>query len=131
MILSSAWNTMFLEWNPMFTDYWKVLVLSFSEMRNTIFFWAKEMKERWYLLITENFMFWTFPRWEIRSFFEPKSWWKMVFTNCWKVLVLDFSVIGNTVFFWAIKLMKRLSLLGLFELSMIFQHFGNMAFRAV
>ena len=27
--------------------------------------------------------------------------------------------------------MKRLSLLGLFELSMIFQRFGNMAFRAV
>ena len=33
-----------------FTDYWKVLVLNFSEMGNTIFFWAKKLMERWYLL---------------------------------------------------------------------------------
>ena len=32
--------------------------------------------ERWYLLITEKSLFWTFRRWEIQSFFEPKSWWK-------------------------------------------------------
>ena len=32
--------------------------------------------ERWYLLITEKFFFWSFRKWEIRSFLEPKSWWK-------------------------------------------------------
>ena len=54
-------------------------------MENTVFFWAKDLMERWYLLITRKFIVWTFPRWEIRSFFEPKSWWKddiyLVFLN--------------------------------------------------
>ena len=31
---------------------------------------------RWYLLITENFLFWSFQRWEIRSFLSQKNWWK-------------------------------------------------------
>ena len=92
--------------NMIFTDYWKVLVLNSSEIRNTVFFWAKELMERWYSLSTEKFMFWTFPRWEIWSFFEPKSWWKMMFTNKWKVRVLNFSVIGNTVFFQLKSLWK-------------------------
>ena len=38
--------------------------------------WAKKLMERWYLLITEKLFFWTFRRWEIRSFFEPKCCWK-------------------------------------------------------
>ena len=59
-----------------FTDYWKILVLNFSEMGNTVFFWAKKLMGRWYLLITEKFLFWTFRRRWIRSFIEPKSWWK-------------------------------------------------------
>ena len=89
-----------------FTDYWKVLVLTFSGMGNTVSFWAKKLMERWYLLITEKFLFWTFRWWEIRffsvkklierwyllvtekflywtfrwcdtrSFFQPKNWWK-------------------------------------------------------
>ena len=62
--------------NMIFTDYWKVLVLNFSVMGNTVFFWAKKLMERWYLLVTEKFLFWTFRWWEIRSFFQPKSWWK-------------------------------------------------------
>ena len=32
-----------------FTDYWKVFVFNFSEIRNTVFFSAKEFVERWYL----------------------------------------------------------------------------------
>ena len=59
-----------------FTDYRKVLVLNFSEMGNMVFFWAKKLMESWYLLITKKFLFWTFQRWEIWSFFELKSWWK-------------------------------------------------------
>ena len=59
-----------------FTDCWKVLVLNFLEVGNTVFFSAKKLMERWYLLITEKFLFWAFRRWEIWSFFEPKSWWK-------------------------------------------------------
>ena len=92
--------------NMIFTDQWKVLVLTISAVRNTVFFepksrwkddiywllksscielfndgksvffWVKKLIERWYLLVTKKFLFWTFRWWEIRSFFQPKSWWK-------------------------------------------------------
>ena len=39
-------------------------------------FLARKLMKRWYLLFTEKFLFRTFMRWEIRSFFEPKGWWK-------------------------------------------------------
>ena len=125
-----------------FTDYWKVLVLNFSEIGNTVFFWAKKLMESWYLLITESFLFRTFRRRKIQSSFEPKNWSKnciywlpkiysfeffrdkkyglflspkvdgnMIFTDYWKVLVLNFSEMRNTVFFWAKKLMERWYLL--------------------
>ena len=56
---------------------------------------------------------------------------KMIFTGYWEVLVLNFLVMGNTVFSSAKKLMKRWYLLGLFELSMISQDLGNTVFHAV
>ena len=62
--------------NMIFTDDWKVLALIFLGMENTVFFWVKKLMERWYLLVTEKFLFWTFRWWEIRSFFESRSWWK-------------------------------------------------------
>ena len=148
--------------NMIFTDYWKVLILTFSEIGNTLFSWAKKLMEIWYLLITGKFLFWSFQEWEIGSFIEPKSWWKddiywllkrscfelfgdgkyglflsqevdgkMIFTGYWEVLVLNFSVMGNTVFFSAKKLMERWYLHGLFQLFMIIQDLGNMGFRAV
>ena len=98
MIFSLAWNIIFtdnlkvlvlkflemknmvflsqkVDGNMIFTDYWKVLVLIFLGIRNKVFSWAKKLMERWYLLITEKILFWTFRWWEIRSFFES-SWWK-------------------------------------------------------
>ena len=124
MIISLAWNIMFtnnekalvlnflevknmaflsqrVDGNVIFTDYWKVLVLIFSGMGNTVFFSAKKLMERWYLLITEKFLSWTCRWWEVRSFFPAK------------------------------KLIERLYLLGLLKLSMISQDLGNMVFRAV
>ena len=56
---------------------------------------------------------------------------KMIFTDYWKVLALHFLVMGNMVFFSVKKLMERWYLLGLFELSMIFEDLGNMIFHAV
>ena len=131
-------------------------------MENRVFFRAKKLMERWYLLNTEKFLNGPFRRREIRSFFEPKCWWrdhiywllesscfelfghgkyglfwsqkvdeKTIFTDYWKILVWSFSVIGNMVFFSAKKLMERWYLLGLFELSLIFQDLGNMVFRTV
>ena len=43
-------------------------------------FWAKKLIERWYLLINEKFLFWTFRTWEIRSFLSQKVDGKMIFT---------------------------------------------------
>ena len=65
-----------IDGNMVFTDYWKVLVLTFSEMANTVFSWTKTLTEIWYLLMTGKFLFWTFRWWEIRPFFESRSWWK-------------------------------------------------------
>ena len=56
-----------------FTGYWKILVLSFSVMRNMV------MEIR-YLLITEKFLFWAFRGREIQSFFIQKVDIKVIFT---------------------------------------------------
>ena len=66
--------------NMIFTDYWKDLVSTFSEMGNTVFSWAKNLTEIWYLLITGKFLFWTFWWKEIRCFFSQKVNGKMIFT---------------------------------------------------
>ena len=87
----------------------------------------------------EKFSFWTFRRWEIRSCFDSKSWSKMIFSSApntmffeyGKVLVMNFSEIGNTVFFWCKKLMESWYFLGILELFMMFQDLGNMVFCAV
>ena len=114
-----------------FTDHWKVLVLTFSGIGNMVFFWVKKLMQRWDLLITGKFLFWSFREWKIRSFLNQKVDQKMIFTGNWEVLVLNFSVLGNTAFSSAKKMTERWYLLGLFELSMIFQDLGNMVFRAV
>ena len=57
-----------------FTDYWKDLVLNFSVMGNAVIFWVKKLMERWNLLVTETFLFWTF-RW-----CSQKVDGKMIFT---------------------------------------------------
>ena len=81
------------------------------------------------LLITKKFLFWIFRRWKIwyfqpKSWWKYDIYWlrkiscfnpigngkyglflsqkvdgKMLFTDYWKGLVLNFSVMGNTVFF--------------------------------
>ena len=69
-----------------FTNYWKFFVLNFSMMGNTVFFSVKKLMERWYLLVNEKLLFWTFRWWEIRSFFQPKCRRKddiyLVFLGC-------------------------------------------------
>ena len=56
-------------------------------------FWAKTLTERWYLLITEKFLFWTFRWWKIRSFFESRSWWKD--DICWLPRSSCFELFGD------------------------------------
>ena len=55
--------------NMIFTDYWKVLILNFSGMRNMVFFFSQKVDG------------------------------KMIFSDNWKDLVLHFSVMGNTFSF--------------------------------
>ena len=116
--------------NMIFTGYWKVLALIFSRMGNTVFFWAKKVMERWYLLITEKFLFWTFRWWEIWSFLSQEVDGKMTFTGYLEVYFELFGD-GKYCLFLAKKLMERLYILDLFELSKIFWDLGNMVFRAV
>ena len=54
-----------------------------------------------------------------------------MFTEYGKAFVLNFSEIGNTVFFWPKKLMEIWYLLSIFEFSVIFQDLGDMVFGAV
>ena len=91
--------------NMIFIDYWKFLLLNFSGVENTVFFCDRTLMKRWYLLITEMFLFWAFPWWKMWSFLRQKINGKMMFTDYWnvlvlgyqKVLVLSLLVMGNTV----------------------------------
>ena len=90
-------------------------------------FWAKKLNKIWHLLITEKFLFWTFPRCEVWSCFESKGWWKddiywLLNSSCFELGD------GKYGLFSVKKLMERWYLLALFELSMIFQDLGNMLF---
>ena len=112
-----------------FIDYWKVLVLNFSEMGNTVFYWAKKLMERWDLLITEKFLFWTFQRWEMRSFFEPKSWWKddiywLLKSSCFELfgdgkygLFFSQKVDGKMIFTWSFWVFHDIPGLGKYSFS--------------
>ena len=113
--------------------YWLLKSSCFELSRDGKYglFWAKKLMERLYLLITGKFLFWTFLKWEIWYFLSLKNSGTMIFTDYWKVLVLNFLEMGNAVFFWSGKLIQRWYLLGLFELSKIFQDLENIVFCAV
>ena len=51
------------------------------------------------LLINKKFLFWNFWGWKMWYFLSQKVDGKVIFTDYWKVLVLDFSMMGNTVLF--------------------------------
>ena len=97
-----------LAWGTIFTQYRKVLVFNFSKIGYTAFLYPK----RWCKMIFS-------------------SAWSTMFTENWKVLVFNFSKMKNMVSSWFKKLMKCWFLLGNFQLYMIFQDLGSMAFGAV
>ena len=68
MIFSLAWNTIF-------TEYRKVIILKFSQIRNTVFFDPKG--------------------WCKMTF---SSVWNIIFTDYWKALVLNFLEMENDIF---------------------------------
>ena len=115
--------------NMIFTDYWKVLVLTFSEMGNTVFSWAKKLTEIWYLLITGKFLFWTFWWLEIRSFFESRRWSKddiywLLWISCFELfgdgkygLFFSRKVDGKMIFTWSFLAFHDISGLGKYGFS--------------
>ena len=133
LIFSGMGNTVFFEPKRWWKDdiYLKVLILTFSGMGNTVLFLSQKFMEIWYLLITEKSLFWTFWWWEIRSFFQSRSWWKD--DIYWLLRSSCFELFGDGKYglFSAKMLIERWYLLDLFELSMIFQDLGNMVFRTV
>ena len=64
-----------------FTGYWKVLVLNFLVMENTVFFRQKVNRK---MIFT--------------------CYWKVLVLGHQIVFVLNFSVMGNTVFFFSLKI---------------------------
>ena len=83
--------------NMIFTDYWKVIVLIFSRMGNTVFIWVKKLMERCYLLVTEKFLFWTFRWWEIAFFSAKMSMERWYLYGRFKLSMI-FQDLGNMVF---------------------------------
>ena len=83
------------------SDYWKFFLLVFSRIGYTVIFWAIKLMERRYLLITEKLFVLNFSVMGIRSFLSQEVDGKMIFTVYWEVAVLNFSVMGNTVFFFS------------------------------
>ena len=65
------------------------------------------------------------------SLFEQKGWWK--YDIYWLLKSSCFELFGNGKcgLVWVKKLMERWYLLGILEVSMIFQDLRNMVFRAV
>ena len=67
-------------WNYIFTDYWKVHVLNYSEMRNTVFFWAKKLMKDNIYWLMKSFCFVLFGDGKYGLFLSQKFNGKMIFT---------------------------------------------------
>ena len=95
-----------LAWNFMFTVNWKVLVLKFLRIKNVLFFrpesWWKD-DIYWSL---KSSCFELFDDGKYSFFWVKKLIEKMIYTDYWETLVLNFSVVWNTVFFWVEKLIE-------------------------
>ena len=119
MIFTDYWNVLALNFsgggkyslslrqkfngNMIFTDYWKVLVLKFSGMGNTVFFEAKGSWKNGIYWLLKSSCFELFGDGKDGLFLRQKVNGKMIFPDYWKVLVLgyrkvlvlNFSLMGN------------------------------------
>ena len=74
----------------MFTDYWRGLVLNFPEMGNTVLFEPKNWWKDDIFWLLERSCFEPFEDWKYGLFLSQKVVRKMLFSDCWKALVLNF-----------------------------------------
>ena len=103
----------------MFTDYWKVLVLNFPEMGNTIFFELPPKNDRkmiftnyWKVIVLNFSVIGNAVFFVLKSWCKDNTYW-LLESSCsgpWKVLVFNFSELGKTVFFWAKEMMLKIYL---------------------
>ena len=84
-----------------------------------------EFSLAWNTMFTDNWNVLVSNLLEMKNvlFLSQKVDWNMLFTNYWKFLVLIFSKMGNTVYYWAIKLMETWYLL--VNESSSFELFGD------
>ena len=87
-----------LVWNAMLTDYWKVLVLNFPEMEYTVFFEPKSWWKDDIYWLQESSYFVLSGDGKYGLFLTQKVNGKMIFTDYWKGLVLNFFEMGNWYF---------------------------------
>ena len=88
-----------LAWNVIFTDCDKILVLNVLEIKNTVFFEAKIWwKYDIYWLLKSSYRE-LFRNGKYGLVMSQNADGKMIFTDYWKVLVLNFSVMANKTFF--------------------------------
>ena len=85
--------------NMMFIDYWKVLGLDFSEIGNTVFFESKSWWKDDIYWLPKKSCFELFEDGKYGLSLSQKVDGKIIFTDHWKVLVLNFSLMKNTAFF--------------------------------
>ena len=105
--------------------------MKFLGMKNAVFFEPKNWwKDDIYWLLKSS-CFELFGDGKDGLFLSQEVDRKMIFTGYWEVLVLNFLVMGNRIFFSAKNFVQRWYLVGLFELSIIFQDLGNTVFRVV
>ena len=107
--------------------YWLLKSSCFELLRDGKYgiFWAKKLIKKWHLLITENFLFWTFRRREIWSFFDAKSWWKDHIYRLLESSCFEFFHDGKYGLFSAKRLTERWYLLAF---SPVFHGLGKYDF---
>ena len=97
-----------LDGNMRFTDYWKVLVLIFSGIGNTVF-WSQKVDGKRILTGCRKVIVLDFLLMVNTGFFEPKGWWK---DNTYLVFLTFpwYSRIWEIWFFvqWILKIVKIL-----------------------
>ena len=88
-----------LAWNVIFTDCDKILVLNVLEIKNTVFLEAKIWwKYDIYWLLKSSYRE-LFRNGKYGLVMSQNVDGKMIFTDYWKVLVLNFSVMANKIFY--------------------------------
>ena len=112
LMFSKMGNTVFF-WAKKLIERWYLLIAESSSFElfgdeKYGLFWVKKLMERWYLLVTQKVLFWTFWWWEIRSFLTWPFW---AFHDIPGLGKYGFSCSVNIMCYWQKLINTRTSLL--------------------